>query len=154
MKVFLKNILSFVSLFPWAQIASMGFQSNGKPGRIYHWNLPVLKKMLSKSNEKSRKSNKLRAANDVNDLIDIKNIPTWTNPWDDNGDIDNAFGKKHSVVDDDLLKMFKKQSPSYYAPMKQKKSTAAKYFPGNGKPKGFYVLEKNQNKRLYQELIP
>lgn len=159
----------FVHIFRFVlspkQIASMGFQSNGKPGRIYHWNLPVLKKMLSKSNEKLRKSSSLRSSNDVNDLIDIKNIPTWTKPWDENGNIDKAFDQQQkqqqpqpeplSVVgDDDLLKMFKKKSPTYYAPMKQKKSGGAKYFPGNGKPKSFYVIKKNQHKPLYQTLIP
>lgn len=162
----------------------MGFKSNGKPGRIYHWNLPVLKKMLTKAESTGRKSSNLRHSNDVNDLIDIKNIPTWSNPWDDNETFDKAFtGKQNrgnnaditgvstvniNGIDDDLnLKLLKKKSPTYYAPTKQKKkaamydsaaksssSSSSKYFPGNGKPKSFYVIKKNEHKPYYQELIP
>lgn len=171
----------------------MGFKSNGKPGRIYHWNLPVLKKMLTKGESTGRKSSNLRHSNDVNDLIDIKNIPTWSNPWDDNNEtLDKAFaGKQHrgvnnadingpntvhiNGIDDDLnLKLLKKKSPTYYAPLKQKKkasmhsdsmavakssssaaaSGSSKYFPGNGKPKSFYVIKKNDHKPYYQKLIP
>ncbi|XP_055311645.1 uncharacterized protein LOC129574154 isoform X2 [Sitodiplosis mosellana] len=175
------------------KISSMGFKSNGKPGRIYHWNLPVLKKMLTKGESTGRKSSNLRHSDDVNDLIDIKNIPTWSNPWDDNNEtLDKAFsGKQHrgvnnadingsntvhiNGIDDDLnLKLLKKKSPTYYAPSKQKKkatvhsdsvavakssssaasSASSKYFPGNGKPKSFYVIKKNDHKPYYQKLIP
>lgn len=168
----------------------MGFKSNGKPGRIYHWNLPVLKDMLTKGESTGRKSSNLRHSNNVNDLIDIKNIPTWSNPWDDNNDtLDKAFSGKqnrgnnadingiHTVhingIDDDLkLKLLKKKSPTYYAPSKQKKKatmmdsagvaasatitkkSSNKYFPGNGKPKTFYVMKKNEHKPYYQKLIP
>lgn len=199
----------------------MGFKSNGKPGHIYHWNLPVLKKMLTKGGVSNngggggayggestgRKSSNLRHSNDVNDLIDIKNIPTWSNPWDDTNDntFDKAFAGKHNRggngisgkasagaaginalnfngIDDDLnLKLLKKKSPTYYAPSKQKKkasmadsgnvaaiaaaaasvtssssssaSASNKYFPGNGKPKSFYVIKKNAHKPYYQKLI-
>lgn len=161
----------------------MGFKSNGKPGHIYHWNLPVLKKMLTKGESTGRKSN-LRHSNDVNDLIDIKNIPTWSNPWDDNNEtLDKAFSGKQNRgtnadinapstvnlngIDDDLnLKLLKKKSPTYYAPAKQKKKASihqdsaaiaaksSKYFPGNGKPKSFYVIKKNAQKPYYQKLIP
>ena len=145
-----------------------------------------------------RKSSNLRHSNDVNDLIDIKNIPTWSNPWDDNNDnaFDKAFAGKHNRgntidisgktlagasginaaalnlngIDDDLnLKLLKKKSPTYYAPSKQKKkatmadnaggasgtatASSSKYFPGNGKPKSFYVIKKNAHKPYYQKLI-
>lgn len=158
-------------------MTSMGFKSNGKPGRIYHWNLPVLKKMLTKSENNARKSPNLRHSNDINELIDIKNIPTWSNPWDENNE--TLFsGKQHrdnnrdatgslstinlSGLDDDFhLKLLKKKSPTFYAPAKQKKKVVAmeraassnKYFPGNGKPKSFYVIKKNQHKPFYQKLI-
>lgn len=130
----------------------MGFKSNGKPGHIYHWNLPVLKKMLSKTNEKtkSQKSNNLRFANNFDEMIDIKNIPTWNK----NESIEKGFDKKHTIVNNEPLNVFKKSSPSYYAPVKQKKSSYARYFPGNGKPKGFYIIKNNQHKPLYQNLIP
>lgn len=158
----------------------MGFKSNGKPGRIYHWNLPVLKKMLTKGESTARKSSNLRHSNDVNELIDIKNIPTWSNPWDDNnkslfsgkqnrgnnGDGNASLSRINlNGLDDDLnLKLLKKKSPTYYAPSKQKKkvvtmerassaTSSDKYFPGNGKPKSFYVIKKNQHKPFYQKLI-
>lgn len=132
----------------------MGFKLNGKPGRIYHWNLPVLKKILRQKNDKTRKSSNLRSSNDVRDLIDIKSIPTWTNPWDENDTLEKAFGKHDAIhAGDDLTKAYKKKTPTYYAPAKQK-SDATKYFPGNGKPKSFYVIKKNQNKPFYQKFIP
>ena len=123
----------------------MGFKSNGKPGRIYHWNLPVLKKMLSKS--ETEKSTKLRHTNDINELIDIKNIPTWSSPWE-NETIEKAFGKY------DEQKAFMKKSPSFYGPAKPKKNNFQKYFPGNGKPSSFYVIKKSHHKPYYQQLIP
>lgn len=126
----------------------MGFKSNGKLGRIYHWNLPVLKKMLSKGD--NPKSSKLRLLNNVNDLIDIKNIPTWSNTHKENASI----GKKPNANDVDL-KIFKNKTPTYYAPMVPKKSEhSTKYFPGNGKPQGFYVIKKNPQKLFYHNLIP
>lgn len=142
--------------------------------------------MLTKGESTGRKSSNLRHSNDVNDLIDIKNIPTWSS-WDDNNEtLDKAFsGKQHrgnnvdvnashstvhiNGIDDDLnLKLLKKKSPTYYAPAKQKKkatmhhdsgavaksSSSNKYFPGNGKPKSFYVIKKNDHKPYYQKLIP
>lgn len=159
----------------------MGFKSNGKPGRIYHWNLPVLKKMLTHSENIGRKTANLRHSNEVNDLIDIKDIPTWSNAWDDSNDtLEKALiSKNHrgsggdntqaantiqlNGIDDDLnLKLLKKKSPTFYTPSKQKIKAAAltdqktvpnKYFPGNGKPKSFYVMNKNQHKQHYQKLI-
>lgn len=103
--------------------------------------------MLTKSER--RKSN-LRLSNDVNELIDIKNIPTWSNPWE-NETIEKAFGGIDKA--DEELKLYKKKSPSYYAPTKSNASVK-KYFPGNGKPKSFYVLKKNHHKPHYQKLIP
>lgn len=42
--------------------------SNGKPARVYHWNIPLLQKMASKRPQ--------ARADDV--LIDVENKPTWT----------------------------------------------------------------------------
>lgn len=158
----------------------MGFKSNGKPGRIYHWNLPVLKKMLTHSENIGRKTSNLRHSNEVSDLIDIKDIPTWSNSWDDGNDtLEKALiSKQHrdsggdsiqtantiqlNGIDDDLnLKLLKKKSPTFYTLSKQKikaaqtdqKAVPNKYFPGNGKPKGFYVMNKNPHKQYYQKLI-
>lgn len=111
--------------------------------------------MLTNKNEKSRKSSSLRLSNDVNDLIDIKSIPTWSNPWDENDTLEKALGNHHPTqIDEDLMKVLKKKTPTYYAPAKQKKSNTANFFAGNGKPKSFYVIKKNQHKPFYQKLIP
>lgn len=134
--------------------------------------------MLTQGENVGRKTANLRHSNDVNELIDIRNIPTWSNAWDDSNDtLEKALSKKHrggddntrmtntiqlSGIDDDLnLKLLKKKSPTFYAPAKQKikaalsdqKTVPNKYFPGNGKPKSFYVMNKNQHKQHYQKLI-
>lgn len=139
--------------------------------------------MLTQGESVGRKTSNLRHSNDVNDLIDIKNIPTWSNTWDDSNDpLEKALSKKHrggddsgngnspqtantihlNGIDDDFnLKLLKKKSPTFYAPAKQKikaslidqKTVPNKYFPGNGKPKSFYVINKNQHKPYYQKLI-
>lgn len=133
-----------------------------------------------------------RLSNDISELIDIRHIPTWPKqPWENdtvdkpassqpmyrkndrninsaNGDnaddldgmIDMGMGSAASAAT-----LYKKKSPSYYAP-RPKKSAAAvaaaamatangqKYFPGNGKPKGFYVLKGKSQTTHYQSLIP
>ncbi|GAB0090634.1 histone-lysine N-methyltransferase, H3 lysine-79 specific [Sergentomyia squamirostris] len=116
---------------------SLGFQSNGKPGRIYHWNLPVLKKLLH--NNRPRNPNS-RHTDDEAELIDIKNIPTWSNPWDN-----EIIEKQYREDSQHHEKILKKKSPTYYAPSRAK--NFQKYFPSNGKPKSFYVIKS-------QKLIP
>lgn len=117
----------------------MGFQSNGKLGRIYHWNLPVLKKMLG---AKGRNPN-FRNAQEEDELLDIKTIPTWSDPWD-NDTLDKQYL-------DEMKKKAAKKTPTYYAPTKMKKMQ--KYFPGNGKPNSFYVMKKSKTPIYYQKLI-
>lgn len=116
---------------------SLGFQSNGKPGRIYHWNLPVLKKLLH--GNRPRNPNSRHTDNEA-ELIDIKHIPTWTNPWD-NETIDKQYREDTHQHE----KILKKKSPTYYAPVRTK--NFQKYFPSNGKPKSFYVIKS-------QKMIP
>ncbi|XP_055851536.1 uncharacterized protein LOC129915865 [Episyrphus balteatus] len=117
---------------------SFNFNSNGKPSHIYHWNLPVLKKILSnESRFPTLRSN--------DDLIDIKNTPTWSKPWE-NETIEKSFGKSNMAE----KKSLKRKSPSYYAPANSvNKNSFNKYFAGNGKPKGFYVIKKNHKKATY-----
>lgn len=105
----------------------VGFKSNGKPGKIYHWNIPVIKK-IAQSKAKSRKS-------DDSMIVDIKH----TN-WND-------------VLDKPLTNPSSYKKPSYYVPAKLKKSSFFKYFPGNGKPKSFYVIEKNKRKAHRHKLL-
>lgn len=104
----------------------VGFKSNGKPGKIYHWNIPVLKKIVE-SKQKSR-------TNDVD--FDIEHPESWNEVLDKPNDYLNK----------------KPLKPSYYVPQKPKKSNFMKYFPGNGKPHSFYVIEKNKRAQYHRLL--
>ncbi|XP_046806415.1 uncharacterized protein LOC111683568 [Lucilia cuprina] len=126
---------------------SFPFNSNGKPGRIYHWNLPVIKKML----EDKRFPNVANIEpNKVEELIDIKNIPTWSKPWE-NDSIEKSYNQDSMMS---YKKSLKRKSPTYYAPASAvNKNSFNKYFSGNGKPKGFYVIKENQKKPSYYKNI-
>lgn len=148
----------------------VGFKSNGKPGRIYHWNIPVLKKIIGGGDRGNSKKYKEKKANlrhtdlDVEDLLDIKNTPTWSQSlnlapaWRENDTLDKSEPIKFDgfstdgIDDDERAKVLKKKSsPSFYAPAK--KQNLHKYFPSNGKPKSFYIIEKNKQPVSYQNLI-
>lgn len=104
------------------QNVPIGFKGNGKPGKIYHWNMPVVKKMaLAKHKSKHNK---------INDS-------TWNEVIDK--PVHNIRGNYH-------------KKPSYYVPSKPKKSSFFKYFPGNGKPQSFYVIEKNKKQHHHRLL--
>ncbi|XP_058467860.1 uncharacterized protein LOC131440524 isoform X2 [Malaya genurostris] len=129
----------------------VGFKSNGKPGRIYHWNIPVLKKILG--NNQGRNPNS-RHHDNLDELIDIKDIPTWTKPWE-NESLDKSLIKFSAA--DHAEKLQKRKSPTYYAPIKAKKSAHGKYYASNGKPQSFYVIEKSQKNLKpihHHKLIP
>lgn len=119
----------------------MNFESNGKLGAIYHWNLPVLKKMLEKNHQKNS-FYRHDQAQEEEELLDIKNIPTWSDPWKED---------KHAH-EDHLSKKYKVKAPVFYAPAKKNKKVQ-KYFPGNGKPKSFYVMKGKSPGVRYQKLI-
>ncbi|KAH8419167.1 hypothetical protein KR222_007598, partial [Zaprionus bogoriensis] len=126
---------------------SFPFSSNGRPGRIYHWNLPVLKQALHKKPHFAHVSSE-----DRNRLLDIEKIPTWRKPWE-NETIEKSFtagGGKSKYK-----KSLKQKSPTYYAPAQAvNKQSFHKYFAGNGKPKGFYVIKEHQTKpQFYQNII-
>lgn len=99
-------------------------KNNGKPARVYHWNIPMLKKMAAKHKAK---------ASDLK--IDYSQPESW------------------NEVLDKPVKERKPLKPSYYVPAKPKKSSFTKYFPGNGKPHSFYVIE-NSRKAHYHRLLP
>lgn len=107
----------------------LGFKSNGKPGKIYHWNMPVLKKMDSHRS-------KMR----LNDAP-YKFASSSSSSWNE------VLDKPEQPVRPDYKKL------SYYVPSKPKKSSFFKYFPGNGKPQAFYVIEKSK-KQHYHRLLP
>uniref|UniRef100_A0A182QGK7 Uncharacterized protein n=1 Tax=Anopheles farauti TaxID=69004 RepID=A0A182QGK7_9DIPT len=127
----------------------VGFKSNGKPARIYHWNIPVLKKMLGA--KQSRHPNS-RRHDDIDELIDIKEIPTWTKPWEAAAPREKSLLKVTSPAHDHLeseSRVAKRKFPTYYAPAskkqtgggKSKKHATGKYNTGsNGKPQSFYIL--------------
>lgn len=150
--------------------------SNGKPGRIYHWNLPVLKRMLGHQNANSgpatsgRTAANSRLSNDISELIDIQHIPTWTKPWDSDAVAVKAHHHQHHRKNDRLSNggdrlldgagapssaaVYKKKSPTYYAPRPKKNAGVQKFFPGNGKPQSFYVIKGKSQTPHYQKLIP
>ncbi|XP_063904736.1 uncharacterized protein LOC135123789 [Zophobas morio] len=100
------------------------FTSNGKPAKVYHWNIPVIKKIVS-AKHKSRTTD----TNIPND-IDFQN---------------EVFDKPE--------KERKATKPTYYVPVKPKKASFMKYFPGNGKLHSFYVIESSK-KAHYHRLLP
>ncbi|XP_060522829.1 uncharacterized protein LOC132699885 isoform X2 [Cylas formicarius] len=111
-------------VLPDAKKIPVGFKSNGKPGKIYHWNIPVIKQYVAHK-QKSR-------TNDV----DLDNPETW-----------------NEVLDKPVNPHKKPLKPSYYVPQKPKKSSFTKYFPGNGKPSSLYVIQKNKRAH-YHRLLP
>ncbi|XP_067617421.1 uncharacterized protein [Eurosta solidaginis] len=120
-----------------ANVSTFPFNSNGKPGRIYHWNLPVMHKMLEKK--------KFSARSDLNGKkLNLKNMDK---PWEN--DIEKSYKSNYK-------KSLKYKSPSYYAPTAAvHKNSFNRYFPGNGKPKGFYVIKENQRKNMYyKDIVP
>ncbi|XP_011158421.1 uncharacterized protein LOC105194968 isoform X2 [Solenopsis invicta] len=203
----------------------VGFPGNGKPAKIYHWNLPVVKKMT----EKKRASLQLRfdqakkKLEDMNKQHQTFSTKTMLNklypldttsksyeyraadnklhphqkpvtkhvrnndkrlsyPSDDNDNIKFKSTKKNDVGNkayrlDDLnihrihltnelhgsrntvpkmKKHRKKAAMSYYAPIATKTGSTSihKNFPGNGKPKAFYIMEKSRKPVYYHPLLP
>ncbi|XP_061399166.1 uncharacterized protein LOC133334867, partial [Musca vetustissima] len=131
---------------------SFAFPSNGKPGRIYHWNLPVIKKILEEKQQRFPSVANVEP-NKIQQLIDIHNIPTWSKPWE-NESIEKSYHHHHHDSMMSYKKSMKRKSPSYYAPANTvNKNSFNKYFSGNGKPKGFYVIKENQKKPSYYKNI-
>ncbi|XP_011689214.1 PREDICTED: uncharacterized protein LOC105450844 isoform X2 [Wasmannia auropunctata] len=204
----------------------VGFQGNGKPAKIYHWNLPVkkitekrlqlsqlridqtrkkledMKKRQQTSSTKtilnklypldtsSSKSYEYRAAD--NKLYSHQKPPvtkhirnndkrlSYSNYDNDNikfkSTKKNDIGNKAYRLDDfnvhrihltnelhgsrntvpKMKKHRKKAATSYYAPIATKTGSTSihKNFPGNGKPKAFYVMEKSRKPVYYHPLLP
>lgn len=105
-----------------ARTLPLQMTSNGKPARVYHWNIPVLHK-LAKNRPQARFDD---------DIVDVESTPTWP-----------KGGHFHPNAIDPL---------AYYVPAK--KASFRKYFSGNGKPKSFYVIEKNKKSAEYHRLLP
>ncbi|CAD1473582.1 unnamed protein product, partial [Heterotrigona itama] len=205
----------------------VGFQGNGKPAKIYHWNLPVVKKITEKkrlhtqlkldqakrkmdvskkyqnsknlaatrgeladpkasqnvvvrqgskkrygnNNDKTNGSPKHVRNNDKRlsypDLEEDKgdstkkssiNVGNKTYRLDDSGVhrihlTNELHGSRNTAK---VKKHRKKAAMSYYAPINGKSGSTSihKNFPGNGKPKAFYVMEKSRKPVYYHPLLP
>ncbi|XP_031353680.1 uncharacterized protein LOC116178352 [Photinus pyralis] len=105
----------------------VGFKNNGKPGKIYHYNMPVLKK-LTGTRGKPRTNNI--------DFMDQQSDNMW-----------------NEVLDKPMKIRKNSHKSSYYVPAMPKKASLMKYFAGNGKPQSFYVIEKSK-KAHYHRLLP
>ncbi|XP_045448722.1 uncharacterized protein LOC123657188 [Melitaea cinxia] len=103
-----------------ARTLPLQMTSNGKPARVYHWNLPVLHK-LAKNRPQARFDD---------DVVNVESTPTWP-----------KINHPNSI-----------EALAYYVP--SKKSSFRKYFSGNGKPKSFYVIDKDKNSAEYHRLLP
>ncbi|XP_011311059.1 uncharacterized protein [Fopius arisanus] len=215
------------------QSSSVGFHSNGKPAKIYHWNLPVMKKIGEKKRlhaqfrmdqlRKKLASEKIMETNKLLRHNNSLNVPMKLLKSDDNlnrlssNSLPNQSPIKHTRNNDKILnypdessrangivdkingthKMFrledsmlyhladnskdrlntwisndlhgmktsglqkpkkhrKKAAMSYYAPITAKTGSTSihKNFPGNGKPKAFYVMEKSRKPVYYHPLLP
>ncbi|XP_014098105.1 uncharacterized protein [Bactrocera oleae] len=118
-------------------VSTFPFNSNGKPGRIYHWNLPVLQKILG-----NKQPLPLTDVNGKKYVINFKRFSHFQKPWE-NDSIEKSYKSNYK-------KSLKHKSPSYYAPTAAvKKNSFNRYFSGNGKPKGFYVIKENKNRDIY-----
>lgn len=115
----------------------LGFKSNGKPAKIYHWNIPVIKKI-------NTHRSKMRL-NDAPAQQSHTDIDYNTNSWNE------VIDKPSNNVRNNNNNNYKKLS--YYVPSKPRKSSFFKYFPGNGRPQSFYVIEKSK-KQHYHRLLP
>lgn len=124
---------SVADLPPSSKNVPVGFKGNGKPGKIYHWNIPTIKKIVAQK-LKSRLND--HHHHHQGGKIDIHRPDDW-----------------NEVLDKPEKKERKPLKPSYYVPSKPKKESFKKYFSGNGKPHAFYVIEKNK-KAHYHRLLP
>ncbi|XP_054283868.1 uncharacterized protein LOC129000847 [Macrosteles quadrilineatus] len=107
----------------------VNFNTNGKPSRVYHWNIPVLKKMVARKAGSAGKSAILADS----DIFNIDKQATWNET-------------------DDEKTLYRKAV--FYGPKKQSKHTFRKYYAGNGKPHSFYVMEKNKSPSSIYRLLP
>lgn len=94
----------------------VGFHANGKPKKIYHWNIPVLKRMKTSSRLNLAANSRQHSANNI----------------------EKAPSKIYHKL------------PSYYSPLKE---SFHKYYQGNGKPKSFYVIDKNKKMHKHKLLL-
>ncbi|KAK3928475.1 Lysine--tRNA ligase [Frankliniella fusca] len=130
----------------------VGFRSNGKPARVYHWNIPVLKKMAAarRRSTQGNGSQPKPAKNPSKSKLGATRRKQA------------AAAAYHRVQQQQqqqhLLQHHQHQpepagpSPYYYVPAK--KTSMHKLLGGNGKPHAMYVLEKSRTPAYFQRLLP
>jgi hypothetical protein len=123
----------------------VSFRANGKPARVYHWNIPVLKKLASDARRKSVGS-KLQTQDSK--IYTIQKTSPWTRNEGNEVHEKSKPTKHHRKSSNN-----EKPSVSYYAPTNQRKTVIQKYFSGNGKPQSFYVIEKSRKPAYHQRLL-
>ena len=123
----------------------ISFRANGKPARVYHWNIPVLKKLANGSRHQSAGS-KMQAQDSK--VYKIHKSDPWTRSEGKEVQERSKPMKQHRKSND-----VQKPSVSYYAPANQRRTMIQKYFSGNGKPHSFYVIEKSKKPTYYQRLL-
>jgi hypothetical protein len=123
----------------------VSFRANGKPARVYHWNIPVLKKLANGARRQSAVS-KMQAQDSK--IYTIHKSGPWT------GSERNEVHEKSKPIKQNRKSNDVQKPPvSYYAPANQHRTTIQKYFSGNGKPHSFYVIEKSKKPTYYQRLL-
>lgn len=208
---------------------NVGFHSNGRPAKIYHWNLPMVKKMNEKKRhqtqmkmdqmkkkfeaerERQKMASKLSLYKKKVQLVDdgekidltsdrgqghpaksrnndkrlnypenlervkvtdsqakfktyrledssMSRIVQGHFPGWHAGASPNELHGSRNTQDGARPKAHRKKAAMsyYYAPLVTKSSSASihKNFPGNGKPKAFYVMEKSRKPAYYHKLLP
>ncbi|XP_051171316.1 putative uncharacterized protein DDB_G0279653 [Leptopilina boulardi] len=82
----------------------------------------------------------------------------WSNNNNNNNNLSNELHGSRNTADEQKPKKHRKKAAmSYYAPLNPNKSGSTsihKNFPGNGKPKAFYVMEKSRKPIYYHQLLP
>jgi hypothetical protein len=123
----------------------VSFRANGKPARVYHWNIPVLKK-LSKGPRRQSVGSKMQAQDSK--IYTIQKSDPWART-----EGNEVHEKSKPIKQNRKSNDIQKPSVSYYAPAHQRRTTIQKYFSGNGKPHSFYVIEKSKKPSSYQRLL-
>jgi len=191
----------------------MSFNGNGKPAQVYHWNMPLMKKLAK--HKKNKHDSKILRLNIVSNedpyeyykklkktgkpslyklkkdhVMSIKELAEHQN---DMPEIKPRTAHQNEILDkdshvtrivlknneknferrtDSMLTFIKHQkhhpnsiekfenskktygkTPFVYSPSIPKHNSFHKYFPGNGKPKSFYVIEDSKSPSRYHRLL-
>ncbi|XP_017892153.1 uncharacterized protein LOC108632234 [Ceratina calcarata] len=128
----------------------VGFQGNGKPAKIYHWNLPVMKKITEKKRlhtqlkmEQAKK--KLEEAKKYGeDAESVKNF--MDNIHDGKGSQESSHqeNKKYLAVDSNKITVRQKNGPSKHVRNNDKRLS----YPEHEKKKGPESAKKGNNNAM------